>query len=236
MDSANTVSEEQLRWDQRYTQSPSSWTEPDTFLIDSYQEFLSDIPAGKALDVAGGAGRNSIWLADRGWQVRLIDISEVGLKLAREKLKAVPTHSSTQSNAPAQRGIIEAEIVDLNAVNDLGNETYDLIVVFYFLRRELFPAISKAIKPGGTLIYRTYTVDRMKAPGGPSDPKYLLQPNELLRAFSQMHVLHYHEMLSGKAAAELVARKQHSAVSSIQPFWIFPSENESSPSCSGAEC
>jgi len=208
MDSANTESDEQLRWNQRYTESPSSWLEPDTFLIDSYREFLADVRPGTALDLAGGAGRNAVWLAERGWQVKLIDISEVGLKLAREKFYASTTVSSTQPNAVSiHKGSIESEIADLNAVNDLGTELYDLIVAFYFLRRELFPAISRALKPGGTLIYRTYTVDRMKLPGGPGDPKYLLQPNELLRAFSHMRVLHYHEMVQGKAAAELVARK-----------------------------
>lgn len=207
MDSHNIQSNEQLRWNQRYTESPSSWSEPDTFLISSYQEFLADVRPGTALDIAGGAGRNAVWLAQRGWQVKLIDISEVGLKLARGKFDDARRRSSSQPKAALQEGSVESEIVDLNTVNDLGSQAYDLIVMFYFLRRELFPAISKALKPRGTLIYRTYTVDRMKVPGGPSDPKYLLQPNELLRAFSQMHVLHYHEMMQGKAAAELVARK-----------------------------
>jgi hypothetical protein len=80
-------------------------------------------------------------------------------------------------------------------------------MVFYFLRRELFPAIAAALKPGGWLIYRTYTIDRMKVPGGPDDPRYLLQANELLRAFPDLRVMHYHETITGKAAAELVARK-----------------------------
>jgi hypothetical protein len=49
----------------------------------------------------------------------------------------------------------------------------------------------------------------MKVPGGPGDPRYLLQPNELLHAFPGLRVLHYHEMVTGKAAAELVGRKQN---------------------------
>ena len=97
--------------------------------------------------------------------------------------------------------------MDLDSVFDLGNEQYDLIVAFYFLRRELFRAIARALKPGGTLVYRTYTVDRMKVPGGPNGPCYLLQPNELLHAFRELRVLHYHEMVEGKAAAEIIARK-----------------------------
>ena len=200
--------EDQSHWNQRYSESPSSWIEPDTFLISAYDEFLNDTRPGTALDLAGGAGRNAVWLAERGWRVKLIDISDVALSLAREKFASAEQTSSSQPRAAAVPfGQLETEIVDLNSVNDLGSEQYDLVIAFYFLRGKLFPAIARALKPGGTLIYRTYTIDRMKVPGGPSDPKYLLQPNELLHAFPGLRVLHYREMLQGKAAAELVARQ-----------------------------
>lgn len=189
-------SEDQLRWNQKYAESPSSWLEADDFLISMYEEFLKDAQPGLALDVAGGAGRNAIWLAQRGWRVKLIDVSDVALGMAHEKFAC-----------SRGKGHLETAIVDLNSVYELGDAQFDLITVFYFLRRELFPAVVRALKPGGTLIYRTYTIDRMKVPGGPSDPRYLLQPNELLHAFRDLRVLHYHEMLAGKAAAELVARK-----------------------------
>ncbi|HEX7287247.1 MAG TPA: class I SAM-dependent methyltransferase [Candidatus Angelobacter sp.] len=185
---------EQNRWDERYTESPESWTQPDDFLNRVFDEFLHNAEPGQALDLAGGAGRNSIYLLERGWRVKLMDISEVGLGLAREKAKAGAERFSTQQ-------------ADLNAITDFGADQYDLILIFYFLKRELFPAIARALKPGGWLVYRTYTVDRMQAPGGPDDPRYLLQPNELLRAFSALRVLHYHETTEGKAAAELVGRK-----------------------------
>jgi SAM-dependent methyltransferase len=200
--------EDQARWNQRYSGSPQSWIDPDTFLIDAYDEFLAGAAPGAALDLAGGAGRNAVWLAQRGWRVKLIDISDVALKMAREKFEMVKKTSSSQAKTAAVRkGSLKTEIVDLNSITHLGTEEYELLVVFYFLRRELFPAITRALKPGGTLIYRTYTIDRMKVPGGPSDPRYLLQPNELLHAFSGLRVLHYREMLQGKAAAELVGRK-----------------------------
>ena len=199
---------EQTRWNQRYSESPESWVEPDTFLTAAYKEWLADTAPGPALDVAGGAGRNAVWLAERGWRVKLIDISDVALKMAREKFEAVKKAASSQpKNAAVRKGSLKTEIVDLNSISHLGTEEYPLVVMFYFLRRELFPAISRALKPGGTLIYRTYTIDRMKVPGGPSDPKYLLQPNELLHGFPGLRVLQYREMLQGKAAAELVARK-----------------------------
>ena len=202
--------EDQSRWNARYKESPSSWIEPDTFLVSAYHEFLADARPGRALDLAGGAGRNAVWLAQRGWRVKLIDISDVALSLAREKLVSAERGSSSSSQPRASAvpfGDLETGIVDLNSVDHLGTEIYDLVIAFYFLRRALFPAITRALKPGGTLIYRTYTLDRMKVSGGPSDPKYLLQANELLHAFKSIRVLHYHEMMAGKAAAELIARK-----------------------------
>ena len=104
--------------------------------------------------------------------------------------------------------MLNTEALDLNVTGDLGRDKYDLIVVFYFLRRELFPALVAALKSGGMLIYRTYTIDRMNVPGGPTDPAYLLQPGELREAFTEfLDILFYNETKTGKAAAELVARK-----------------------------
>ena len=148
------------------------------------------------MDLAGGAGRNTVFLLQHGWQVKLIDISKVGISLAEAKAKEL--------SATAR---LTTEIADLNAVTDLGTNCYDLITVFFFLRRELFPVLIRALKPGGFLIYKTYTIDRANVAGGPGDAKYLLQPNELLREFSTLRVLHYHESLAGKSAASLVARK-----------------------------
>jgi len=164
-----------------------------------FGEFASDRIPGVALDLAGGAGRNSMFLVERGWQVDLVDISNVALGLATEKVRWV--------KASADVGSLNTQAADLNTITDLGDDRYDLIVVFYFLRRELFPAVIRALKPGGLLIYRTYTIDRMNVPGGPSDPAYLLQPGELREVFAALEILFYNETKSGKAAAELVAKK-----------------------------
>jgi tellurite methyltransferase len=191
--------EEKSRWDERYRERPGAWTEPDEFLMRVFGEFASDRIPGVALDLAGGAGRNSMFLVERGWQVDLVDISNVALALATEKVRWV--------KASADVGSLNTQAADLNTITDLGDDRYDLIVVFYFLRRELFPAVIRALKPGGLLIYRTYTIDRMNVPGGPSDPAYLLQPGELRETFAALEILFYNETKSGKAAAELVAKK-----------------------------
>jgi tellurite methyltransferase len=192
--------DEKSSWNKKYSEGSHTSLDPDPFLVSAYDEFLFGTSPGVALDVAGGVGRHSIWLAQRGWRVKLLDISEVGIDLARENAKKM---LAVAGKPP----LFTAEVTDLNLAGALGQEQYDLVVVFFFLQRELFPALLETIKPGGTLIYKTYTTEQKNFPGGPSHPMFLLEPNELLRAFSSLRILHYHETLQEKGVAELVARK-----------------------------
>jgi len=193
--------DEKTLWDKKYSERSHSSLEPDPLLLRAYDEFLSGTAPGSALDVAGGVGRHSIWLAQRGWRVTLMDISEIGIKQAEENARQTLTAAS-----------ITTEVRDLNTAQNLGREQYDLILVFLFLQRELFPALTAALKPGGHLIYKTYTTEQHRFTGGrfssgPSHPMFLLQPNELLHAFPSLRVLHYHETVQERGVAELVARK-----------------------------
>lgn len=193
--------DEKTLWNRKYSERSHSSLEPDPLLLSAYDEFFGSQPPGTALDVAGGVGRHAIWLAEQGWRVKLLDISEIGIKQAEENAKNTET-----------AGSISSEVRDLNVMQDLGREQYDLVIVFFFLHRELFPALISALKPGGLLIYKTYTTEQKNFAGGrfssgPSHPMFLLEPNELLRAFSSLRVLHYHETIQEKGVAELVARK-----------------------------
>jgi tellurite methyltransferase len=100
-----------------------------------------------------------------------------------------------------------AEVVDLNVTPDLGDEQYDLVIVFRYLQRALFPSLIRALRPNGFLIYQTYTTTQEKCGAGPTNPDYLLQPGELLQAFSSLRVLHYREQTVERAMADLVAQK-----------------------------
>src|SRR5579859_4039897 len=188
--------DEKASWNKKYSEGSHRSLEPDPFLVSAYEEFFFGTTPGLALDVAGGVGRHAIWLAQRGWRVKLLDISEVGIKQAEENAKRSGTGGS-----------ISSEVGDLNTMHDLGREQYDLVVVFFFLQREIFPALAAALKPGGFLIYKTYTTEQKHFAGGPSHPMFLLEPNELLHAFSTLRVLRYHETIQEKGVAELVARK-----------------------------
>ncbi|HEY2171392.1 MAG TPA: class I SAM-dependent methyltransferase [Candidatus Angelobacter sp.] len=187
--------DEKTLWNKKYEERSHSSLEPDSFLVSAYHEFLAGQPPGTALDVGGGVGRHAIWLAQRGWRVKLLDISEVGILQAQENAKRTGTAAS-----------ISTQIRDLNTMQDLGRQQYDLVLIFFFLQRELFPALTSALKPGGFLIYKTYTTEQKNFAGGPTHPMFLLEPNELLRAFSSMHIFHYHETVQEKGVAEMVAR------------------------------
>jgi tellurite methyltransferase len=192
--------DEKTLWNQKFSERSHTSLDPDPLLMSAYEEFLSGLPAGSALDVAGGVGRHSIWLAQRGWRTKLLDISDVGVGLAER--------NASRALGPIRKEfLIHAEVADLNRVQDLGTEQFDLVLVFFYLQRELFPALISALKPGGILLYKTYTTDQQRFSGGPSNPAFLLKPTELLHAFQSLRVLHYHETTQNKGVAELVARK-----------------------------
>jgi tellurite methyltransferase len=187
---------ERIAWDRRYREGTHQSLTPDPLLVSAYDEFIGPgFPQpGRCLDLAGGVGRHAIFLAERGWDVTMIEISPAGLDIAKHEV--------------AKRGLhVVAEQADL-AETPLPIANYNLILNFFYLERALFPQIATALKPGGLLIFKTYTRDQLRLGGGPSHPMHLLESNELLRAFAGLRVLHYHESIKDKAVAELVARKE----------------------------
>lgn len=184
-------------WDQRYREGAHKWRQPDPFLPAAYRKFIAPALSrpGRALDVAGGVGRHALWLARRGWQVTVVDASTVGLAEARRRARQTGVKLSTRR-------------MDLRSAN-LPRGGYDLVLVFFFLERKLFPALARALKPGGILVYKTYTLPQRKlGTGGPRDPRFLLRKGELQRAFPGLQVLSYDEVVGEKAVAELVARRK----------------------------
>ena len=101
--------DEKASWNKKYSEGSHGSLDPDPFLVSAYDEFLASRSPGIALDVAGGVGRHAIWLAQRGWRVKLMDISEVGIQQAEENAKRTGT-----------AGSISSEVRDLNIMQDLG--------------------------------------------------------------------------------------------------------------------
>jgi 2-polyprenyl-3-methyl-5-hydroxy-6-metoxy-1,4-benzoquinol methylase len=187
---------ERESWNRRYAEGEHMAFEPDPFLPAAYGEFLQPLfpRPGLALDVAGGLGRHAIWMAELRWKVTVVDISEVAFEKAQRKAE--------------ERGVaIDFLVRDLNSWSP-DRKKYDLILVFYYLQRDLFPALEAALKPGGLLLAKTYTEEHKKFKGGPSREDYFLKENELLRAFPSLRTLYYRETVQEKGIAELVAMKK----------------------------
>ena len=164
---------------------------PSGFLVEN----LHLLPEGKVLDVAMGGGRNSVFLASRGFLVEGIDISQEAidgaLKLAQEKKLEITTH-----------------LVDLEKEFFIEEASYDVIICFNFLQRSLIPRMKKGLRPGGVIVYETYIVDQVQF-GKPTNPDYLLKHNELLDFFRDYRCLRYHEgiMEEGRAVAGIITKK-----------------------------
>lgn len=179
-----------LSWDERYRQGLAGGSEPAEFL----RAHVEGLPRSAALDVAMGAGRNAVFLAECGWHVIGIEKSAAAIAKARELAQA--------------RGVtLDIRQVDLEQY-ELESEGYDLIVCFYYLERRLFPQFARALRPGGAIVFESYTVEQLKFLPGPRNPEHLLGPNELYRAFRHLRLSYYRERVrGGKAVASLVAWK-----------------------------
>lgn len=190
------------RWNKKYREaSPETWATPDPFLLWAFSQYILPIfpQAGHALDLAGGAGRHSIWLARQDWEVTLIDVSEIAVEQARQKAAPVSPH-------------IHFVVDDLTRYK-ASQTQFDLAIVFFFLDRNIFPEIIKSLRPGGCLIYKTHTQNtqpdsRPNAPADKINSSYLLHPGELPRLASGLDILHHREVAAKKSTSELIARKK----------------------------
>jgi tellurite methyltransferase len=186
-------------WEQRFLACDHSSSEPDPFLL-RLNEYKNIFPVGrKALDVACGAGRHAAWLSENGWDVTACDISLEGLRQAR----ALASARAVQLSLYCQD--LETDL--------LPADHFDVVGCFFYLRRELFPALKAALHPGGLLVYKTYTTDQKNFPGGPTHPLHLLEPQELLNSFHDFRVLCYEETVKDRGVAQLIAQKPGSETS-----------------------
>ncbi len=155
-------------WEERYNEAPCLHGDaPSRFLQDSLATILAVVPGTRALDIACGEGRNSLFLARHGFTVTGVDIAETALERARNRVGAAGLSAEFQT-------------VDLDTWQPAAN--YDLIINVNFLQRELFPALIDHLAPGGLLL-----IDTIMA--GPAlvdehNPAYLLAPGELPQLFA----------------------------------------------------
>lgn len=171
------ASEDQERWNKKHADGHGH-ENPSRFLQEIFQLGFWRIQPGKALDIATGKGRNAFFLAENGFSVEAIDISEVALKEARFKAE--------------ERGLaVTFRQADLETI-ELPEAAYDMILDFYFFERSLIPKMKKALKLGGHIVFETHLIDQ-RVLGHPRNPAYLLGHNELLELFRDFRILYYRE-------------------------------------------
>jgi tellurite methyltransferase len=178
------------KWNAKY-QNDIAPSEPSAVLT-GLAEFL---PAhGSALDLAGGAGRNAIWLARRGLNVTIADISSAGLRLASQRARDLGLE-------------IKAREIDLEQ-EPLQDEQFDLVLSVCFSVRQLYTPIARLLNPGGTLVVIQPTVKNLERNAKPAR-EYLLNEGELPALVRGLDVVHYEEgwLAEGRHDAVIVARK-----------------------------
>ena len=89
----------------------------------------------------------------------------------------------------------------------LPEHAFDLILCFQYLQRSLFAHMSRALRPGGVLLFETFTRAQLEFEGGPRDPDHLLETGELREAFPSLRALFYRELRAGQGIASLLAQK-----------------------------
>lgn len=134
------------------------------------------IPAGgRALDVAAGSGRHSLWLASQGLRVTAVD-------------RDVAALGPLSGNGGIE--LLEADLEQ--GPWPYAAQGFDGIVVTNYLHRPLFPHLIEALASGGVLIYETFMAGNERY-GRPSNPAFLLRPNELLESANSLQVLAFEQ-------------------------------------------
>jgi tellurite methyltransferase len=173
-------------WEEHYSDPANLDFAPAPLLVQA-AELLRP---GRALDLACGAGRNALFLASLGWQVTAVDRCAAGIRLMRERAAGL---------------VLNPRIADLEAGEfTIEPGAFDLICDFYYLQRDLFPAIREGVRPGGVFTGAVHLFQEGRA------SRHVLHPGELRDEFHGWKILFYSESReagSHRPSARIIARR-----------------------------
>ena len=155
-------------WDERYRDADLVWSKGPNATVATE---LADLPPGRALDLAGGEGRNAIWLAEQGWDVELVEFSSVAL----DKAAQLADHAGVE---------LTCTLGDVTAPPAL--EPADLVLLAYLQLpreqvREAHRLAASLVRPGGVFLLVAHAKRNLTdGVGGPPDPAVLCTAEEVV--------------------------------------------------------
>ena len=167
------------KWDRRYADGTyQARNYPSPFLV----ERLAELPRGRALDLACGAGRNALCLAEAGYEVEAVDIS--GTAIGRARATA------------GERGLeVDWRVADLDGFKPPPGR-FDLITVIRYTNPEMMERLPEGLADGGMLLVEHHLCTDAPV-GGPTSRAFRLAPNELIELFhGRLRVLFYDERIA----------------------------------------
>jgi tellurite methyltransferase len=172
---------------------------PSPFVVEWVARVARELGAAngdrRALDVAMGRGRHALVLAQAGFRTFGVDV----------KLDAVRDAVTNGAHAGVS---IRGWCADLTQ-HPLPEARFEAVVVTRYLQRDLFPALQRAARSGGFVLYETFTTRQRALNTGPTSPDHLLEPGELRARFdvAGWELLAYEETCEPEAVARLAARR-----------------------------
>ena len=176
--------------------SKSLWS-PNSLLVEFVNTLSIDAKALRptAIDLGCGGGRDAVFLAKQGWKVTAIDNESRVIKRAKQL-------------ASRAGSSVKFRCCDLKKSGCLTEDTFDLVMVMRFLNRDLFEPIKQMIKPGGWIVFQTFT-EGVENFGSPKNPNFILKPNELSQVFEDFKIItdRMDELPDGRPVASFIAQK-----------------------------
>jgi tellurite methyltransferase len=179
-------------WEEQYRKEADSATARELACNPLLVQAALNLRPGRALDLACGAGGNTLWLAQRGWNVTAVDGSATAID--------VLTGHAQRSGVT-----VDAQVADLeNPGFTIAPDRYNLIAKCYYFQRNLIQQCKRGVVPGGVMVVIALLIEQ-----GKEDSTFRLLPGELRDYFADWEILHDHEGADAwqHNVAELVARR-----------------------------
>ncbi len=173
------------RWNQRHLEARDTEPGVNPWLEEHGSLLRREVP-GRALDVACGRGGNAFFLADLGFEVEAVDLSDTAIEEVSLRCR------NEGATLTARRWDLEAD--------GLPAGSWSLIVMTRYLQRSLFAEMRQAVTPGGLIVIETFLAGHRGRGGKPFNPDFTLQPGELATAFEEFEILDLREEATGRRA------------------------------------